>query len=109
MKKQAVKYLFSIALVVSILLPLGIGFAHAFHNHDNIICLASAEQHIHQEQIDCSFFHYFSQTNYDTPNCGFKIITPLFISITNYKLVAQYHPLKVGVLSSRGPPQINAL
>lgn len=41
---------------------MGIGLAHAFHKHDNSICMAMDEQHIHQEKTDCDQLHYFSQT-----------------------------------------------
>ena len=41
---------------------MGIGLAHAFHQHDNSICMAMDEQHIHQEKTDCDQLHYFSQT-----------------------------------------------
>ena len=39
---------------------MGIGLAHAFHKHDNSICMPMDEQHFHQE-TDCDQLHYFSQ------------------------------------------------
>ncbi len=102
------KYLFSITLTINLLLPLGIGFAHAFHNHDDKVCLATTEKHIHQEKIDCSFFHYFSQTNYTPYPVSFELTTPTFQPKANYKLSTLHFTKNIGIISSRGPPQINA-
>ena len=58
MKKQFV----SILMILSLILPMGIGIAHAFHQHENNLCLAENESHIHAEKTNCDQLHYFSQT-----------------------------------------------
>lgn len=48
--------------MLTLILPMGIGLAHAFHQHENIICLAENESHFHSEETNCDQLHYFSQT-----------------------------------------------
>ncbi|WKK64816.1 hypothetical protein [Lutimonas zeaxanthinifaciens] len=52
----------SILLVTVLLFPLGMSLIHAVHEHENQICLAESESHIHKESIDCDHLHYFSQS-----------------------------------------------
>ena len=56
------KRILSLLLLLNLMLPMGIGLAHAFHSHDSNMCLAVDENHIHQEKTDCDQLHYFSQT-----------------------------------------------
>ena len=58
MKKQFV----SIFMVLSLLVPMGIGMAHAFHQHEDNLCLAKNESHFHAEKTNCNQLHYFNQT-----------------------------------------------
>ncbi len=58
MKKQFA----SILMILSLLLPMGIGMAHAFHQHENKLCLAKNESHFHSDKTNCDQVHYFSQT-----------------------------------------------
>ena len=41
---------------------MGTGMDHAFHKHDNSICLALDEQHIHQKKTECYQLHFFILT-----------------------------------------------
>ncbi len=56
------KRFISVLFLLSLMLPIGIGLVHSFHDHDSSICYAKTEQHIHQEKTDCDQLHYFSQT-----------------------------------------------
>lgn len=56
------KRLLSLLLLLSLMLPMGIGLAHAFHSHDSNLCSVVDENHIHQEKTECDQLHYFSQT-----------------------------------------------
>ena len=44
------------------MLPIGIGAVHAFHQHENDLCIAQDESHFHSEKTNCDQLHYFSQT-----------------------------------------------
>jgi len=56
------KRFISVLFLLVLMLPMGIGLAHSFHDHDNRICYVKTEQHIHQEKTDCDQLHHFSQT-----------------------------------------------
>ena len=56
------KRFISVLFLLVLMLPMGIGLVHSFHDHDNISCHTKTEQHIHQDKTDCDQLHYFSQT-----------------------------------------------
>lgn len=58
MRRKIASYL----LVATLLFPLGLSLIHAVHEHENQICLAETESHIHTETNDCETLHYFSQS-----------------------------------------------
>ena len=61
MNRESRIRLFAFALSIALLTPMGIGFAHALHEHDNFTCTASNESHIHAQGMDCEHHHYFNQ------------------------------------------------
>jgi len=62
MKSLNKKILISLAFMLTLVLPMAIGVAHAFHQHENNLCVAQDESHFHAEKTDCDQLHYFSQT-----------------------------------------------
>lgn len=95
-------------MICSLILPLGIGFVHAFHEHDENICQAKDESHIHSERSDCNDLHYFSQTLGDF-TLGYESLTTQQYFDLN-ALIAEFLLIKtrIQVISDRGPPVINA-
>ena len=62
MKSLNKKIFVSLLLMLTLGLPMSISLVHAFHQHENNLCLAENESHIHTDQTDCDQLHYFSQT-----------------------------------------------
>lgn len=52
----------AVLLLSFLLFPFGIALIHAFHEHNDQVCEAYGEHHIHKEQADCDQLHYFSPT-----------------------------------------------
>ncbi len=84
-----------------------VGFTHALHEHDQQVCMAQSESHIHSKGIDCDHEHYF--------NPGGVVDQ----AIPNEKLISVVKPIAiwgatcsksinfVSNLSLRGPPKVN--
>ena len=103
------KRILSLILLLSLMLPIGIGFAHAFHNHDNNICLAVDENHIHQEKTDCDQLHYFNQTVSSGISTDIAKIEIYWSSSNdaNYNSLFTFHPDQTDLV--RGPPLFSVL
>ena len=101
------KILLSWVLLVSLILPMGIGVVHAFHQHESELCQAKNESHYHSEKNDCDQLHYFSQTISD----GFLVFSETSFIYFNlqdelclqFSFVNSYSKAD----SDRGPPFIN--
>ncbi len=92
---------------MSLVLPMSIGLAHAFHQHENERCLAQNESHFHAETTDCDQLHYFSQTI----DAGGSIFNET--SLSEFNLQDQVY-FELRIIDSfpkadldRGPPVIN--
>jgi len=104
MNKKLTKIVFSFVLTLSILLPLGISFAHSLHKHNHNFCTATDEQHIHNEHINCSVFHYFSQTNYQKSTFNFVLFTPQYYTFKPVYFNLFFKSINPKSFSIRGPP-----
>ena len=107
MKSPGKNILLSWALLVSLLLPMGIGVVHAFHQHENNLCIAQDESHYHSEKNDCDQLHYFSQTISDgilvfseTTFTQCDLQDDLYLEFSFVKAYSKAD-------SDRGPPVIN--
>ena len=99
--------LISIFLLLSLLLPMGIGLSHAFHEHETLLCQSKSEFHIHAEPTACDQIHFINHTlSYDgiqeyylNPILGYNTspILPPALLVTTVLVVE----------SDRGPPAIN--
>lgn len=104
MRKQITNHIASFVLIVSLLLPIGISFSHALHRHEHVVCNATTEKHIHQQNIDCSYFHYISQVQTASPVYQYEIFS-LFIPFENPVLVRSFYLFdKLTSFLVRGPP-----
>lgn len=52
----------SLFLMLSLMLPMGIGLSHSFHDHDNLLCHSKSEFHIHADESTCNQLHYINHT-----------------------------------------------
>lgn len=107
MKNNVSHKIISFILTVSLLLPLGIGFSHALHNHEHNICVSKTEKHIHTQKIDCSYFHYFTNIQYQNGDSDSSIFVPNFISTKITLLTSSYFSSNTSTYLTRGPPTIN--
>ena len=106
MKTRISHIFFSYSLLLSILLPISISFAHSLHKHNHNFCTATDEQHIHNEHINCSVFHYFSQTNYQKSTFNFVLFTPQYHSFKPVYFSLFFKSLNPNSFSIRGPPTL---
>lgn len=108
MRKQITNHIASFVLIVSLLLPIGISFSHALHNHEHADCNAKNEKHIHKQSIDCSYFHYISQVQTASQVYQYELFSS-FIPFENPVLVLSFYYFdKLTAFLVRGPPAINA-
>lgn len=57
MYKSILHKIISIWTVLILLFPVGLQFVHALEDHEHIVCSSKIDQHIHNQNIDCSFSH----------------------------------------------------
>ncbi|WP_299104644.1 hypothetical protein [uncultured Tenacibaculum sp.] len=51
------KYIALLSIFV-LLIPSVIQIAHAFEEHEHIVCTSKYDQHFHQDDADCAEMHY---------------------------------------------------
>ena len=85
---------------------MGIGMAHAFHQHESELCQVKNESHYHSEKNDCDQLHYFSQTISDgllvfseTSFIHYNLQDELYLEFTFVNSYSKADP-------DRGPPAI---
>ena len=103
------KRFISVLFLLSLMLPIGIGLIHSFHEHDTSICYAKTEQHIHQEKTDCDQLHYFSQTLNHEIGPDVSIVKVFWSTIEQpvYTSLIAFYLDKNDL--DRGPPVFNVL
>ncbi len=101
------KRIVSLILLLSLMLPMSIGMAHAFHDHDNTICSALGEKHIHKETIDCDQLHYFSQTPSHEVWTDIPVINVYWASIDDVTYATLFTFNLDETDLDRGPPFFN--
>ncbi|MFD2823626.1 hypothetical protein ACFS5M_08090 [Lacinutrix iliipiscaria] len=96
----------SVVLVISLITPTLVKFAHVFENHKHEVCISKQQAHLHTLDLDCEFYK-FKVNNAFT----FKAQTFNLLSIENnhkvfssqYEFISDYQRLS---FSLRGPPQL---
>lgn len=53
---------FSLLVVITVLLPMSMQFAHAFESHSHETCKEKNIQHLHANEVECEFDHYLFKT-----------------------------------------------
>ncbi len=96
-------------LVLTLLVPTGVKFSHIFTHHHHEICNGEPQTHLHNADLDCSFYKFKLSTPFTLPTSEF-----VFIAIENnhqnyaeaYSFLSDYQQLH---FSLRGPPQIDLI
>lgn len=52
----------ALVLIVALLLPLGIKFAHTFEDHTHEVCTDYSSTHLHEIDLDCEFYDFNTTT-----------------------------------------------
>ncbi|AOW20003.1 hypothetical protein LPB138_04585 [Urechidicola croceus] len=86
------------------MLPIGIQFVHSLEDHEHVVCNSKDLQHIHKQELDCSFCHVIINNSavlteiYTSDNYHFiSSEIPVFYSNENDGISIYYKP-------SRAPP-----
>ena len=104
MKTASIHRVLAILLLLITIAPITIQAGHAFEKHEHKVCQAVDVKHIHEQNIDCTFFHFQIQqdsvdfyTSYDYINFQYpsKNFTPYLSSKYHIYLISE---------SSRGLP-----
>lgn len=107
MDKQLRKTIASLILAFTLVLPMVVGLTHALHEHDQVICLAENESHIHSQGVDCDHEHYFNPGGVVEQDAPDEKHIPAADSISSWGVPsAKYNNLS-SYLTLRGPPMIN--
>ncbi len=95
-------------LAFLLLLPTSIQLAHAFEQHEHVICSSDAESHIHQDDVECFLCHLQGETFAIVPNetSYFAEKQIKFNNNRNYQFLFNHQQLS---FSLRGPPIFNLL
>ncbi|PNQ73133.1 hypothetical protein C1T31_09095 [Hanstruepera neustonica] len=94
----------SLLLVVSLLVPSAVKFAHAFENHKHEVCTNKSSVHIHTLDLDCEFYKFkiANQFVHKFKNVDFINIEDNHgITESQYQFISEYQRLQ---FSLRGPP-----
>ena len=97
---------FIIVLVVALLVPSIVKFAHIFENHKHEVCETPQKSHFHEFDVDCEFYKFKLNPQVNTTfddfvalniDDNFKLIT------SQYHFISDYQRLS---FSLRGPPSL---
>ena len=90
----------------ALLLPTAIQVAHAFEEHEHVVCISKSEKHLHELENDCGDLHlqltvfYYNFNNHESL-LNEQIYTKKTIR-KSQQLLANYSSNK----SSRAPPVV---
>lgn len=86
------------------LLPFGMQFAHAFESHEDLDCITTYEEHIHEHEFHCDVFHFKIDTNATTFTSRYDLVK---IEISGEEVSGsniEFISTKNNFESSRAPP-----
>ena len=107
MDRKLRKRIASLILAVSLVLPMLVGFSHALHEHDQVVCLAENESHIHSQGVDCDHQHYFNPGGIVVQEAAVEKLISVVDPIASWGNPCAKSNNLVSNLSLRGPPTIN--
>lgn len=97
---------FVIVLVITLLVPSFIKFAHVFENHKHEVCENPQKSHYHEFDVDCEFYKFKLNPQVVSTFTDFIVldIQENFNLITSqYHFISDYQGLSY---SLRGPPSL---
>lgn len=109
LKSHIVFKIATLTLVLALLTPTVLKFAHTFNHHEHEICKGEHQVHLHATDFDCSY-HKFKLTNtFTIPEFSFDILSPEKghkTIISQYFILSEFQRQHVLL---RGPPQFNLI
>lgn len=85
-------------------MPITIQAAHAFEKHEHKVCNAVDVKHIHEHDIDCSFFHFQLQQDTFDFNSDYEALILQYPTEILDKYIASNYRIYLISNSSRAPP-----
>ncbi|KAA5821966.1 hypothetical protein FPF71_15790 [Algibacter amylolyticus] len=105
-KEHIVFRLLTIVLVLTLLIPAAVKFAHVFEHHNHKVCLGEDRTHIHEVDLDCEFQKFSITHHFQLPVEFiefFQTLSPTRTYNLTYKFLNNHRPLS---FSLRGPPAL---
>lgn len=94
----------SVVLLLAVLLPSAVKFAHVLEQHKHEVCTDNSSTHMHELDLDCEFYKFKLNTQYysflESNNI---IIEDNYFKINNTFYNFQYNHQQLSY-SLRGPP-----
>ncbi len=104
MIKTILHKIFSFAFVFTLLFPLGVSFAHTFEKHHFKDCGDSLQFHTHENEINCSVYHYTPSFQTTEHNNVYSILIPTIIKIEVVSLFSTLITSQYSSKQLRAPP-----
>lgn len=106
LKEHIIFKTLAIVLVISLITPTLVKFAHVFEDHKHEVCISKQQAHLHTLDIDCEFYKFkvnksftFNVVNYNLQS----VVNNHKISSSQYQFISEYQRLSFAL---RGPPQL---
>ena len=106
MSKQKLHIILTSILVITLLLPIGIELGHSFKHSHIENCDDSSQFHTHDNEIDCSGFHYTLTPQTIDVYKIFKIYIPKTHKQTAFSLVSKFSIKAYIFKALRAPPSL---
>lgn len=96
----------TIVLVISLITPTLVKFAHIFESHKHEVCLGKQQAHLHTLDLDCEFYKFKINNNFTFKTHTYNL---LHVGNNNIRFNSQYEFIadnqRLG-FALRGPPQL---
>jgi len=106
LKQHIIFKLATLIIVVSILVPTAVKFAHVFSHHKHQVCKEGNKTHIHKVDLDCEFHKFQLNKNFTFNKLAFTLFSPQekpIEIVSQYQFISEYQHLQ---FSLRGPPSL---
>lgn len=101
------KTIASLILAFSMMVPMVVSLTHALHEHDQVVCLAQSESHIHSQGVDCDHEHYFNHGGLAKQVEPSEKHIPRADPIASWGVPSSKYNNLLSHQALRGPPMIN--
>ena len=94
----------TLLLVLTLLMPSAVKFAHIFSHHEHEVCEGESKTHLHTLDVDCTFykFNLNNQYTFSIQSFNFFVLEDNYQDIfTEYLFLDSFQTLH---FSLRGPP-----